>query len=158
MFWSFSKKVGKMANSYRAYFDIDSHYFPCIDDSATREHSDLWKNTFPHDTFIQLLGEMVRTLEGTTRRSIWIHGAYGTGKSQCAYALRKILTVSEAELKEYWAKFEPLQKKPELLEKISGLKDRKIIVAHRYASGTIREPRDLFLTIQEAIKEALAGA
>jgi hypothetical protein len=155
MFWSFLKGMEKMANSYQAYFDIDSHYFPCIDDSAIREHSDLWKKTFPHETFIQLLGEMARTLEGSTRRSIWIHGAYGTGKSQCAYALRKILTVPEAELKEYWDKFEPLRKKPELLEKISGLKDRKIIVAHRYAAGTIRDPRDLFLTIQEAIKEAL---
>jgi hypothetical protein len=155
MFWGFSKRKVKMANRYRAYFDIDEHYFPCIDDSAIQKQASLWKNTFPHETFIKLLDSMVRTLEGGTKRSLWIHGAYGTGKSQCAYALRKILTVPESELKEYWGKFEPLRQKSELLEKISGLKDRKIIVAHRYASGTITEPNQLFLAVQEAIKEAL---
>lgn len=59
-------------------------------------------------------------LGGTTNRSIWIHGAYGTGKSQCAYALKKILEVPNDELRAYWDRYEPLKKNKALLEKLIG--------------------------------------
>ena len=41
---------------------------------------------------------------------VWIHGAYGTGKSQCAYALKSILEVPEDELKAYWDSYDALKK------------------------------------------------
>ena len=93
-------EIGK----YRQFFDIDEKYFPCIDDSAIEAGAE-WKNTYPHETFISLLKNTERMLGGTTKRSIWIHGAYGTGKSQCAYALKKILEAPEEEVKEYWSRY-----------------------------------------------------
>jgi len=142
--------VGK----YRQFFDIDEKYFPCIDDSAI-EAGAPWKNTYPHEAFIGLLKNVERMLGGTTKRSVWIHGAYGTGKSQCAYALKQILDVSEEELKEYWDMYEPLKNNKDLLQKLLGHKDRKIITAYRYASGGITTPRDLFFAIQESVKTAI---
>jgi len=88
-------------------------------------------------------------------RTLWIEGAYGTGKSQCAYALRKIFEVPEAELRAYWDRYEPLKKKTDLLEKMIGHKGKGIVVAHRYASGGIMSARDLFFAVQESIKLAL---
>ena len=79
---------------YCEYFDIDEAYFPCIDESAINAGVD-WKKTYPHETFIKLLKMTEAMLSGTTKRSLWIHGAYGTGKSRCAYALKKILEVPE---------------------------------------------------------------
>ena len=139
---------------YRQFFDIDENYFPCIDDSAI-EAGAPWENTYPHAAFIDLLKSTERMLSGTTKRSVWIHGAYGTGKSQCAYALKKILEVPEEELKDYWNKFEPLRNNNDLLQKILGHKERKVITAYRYASGDITTPRSLFFAIQESIKKAL---
>lgn len=144
-------------NKYREYFDIDEAYFPCIDDSAINAGAP-WDNTYPHETFISLLKKTEYMLGGSTKRSLWIHGAYGTGKSQCALALRKILEAPEDELQDYWDKYEPLQKHSDLLQKLLGHKSRGIVTAHRYASGGISTPREFFFAIQESVKAALISA
>ncbi len=142
--------VGK----YCQFFDVKEKYFPCIDDSAIRDGAE-WKDTYPHDAFVSLLKNVERMLGGTTKRSVWIHGAYGTGKSKCAYALKKILDAPEEELKEYWEMYEPLKNNQDLLQKIIGHKERGIVTAYRYASGGITTPRDLFFAIQESVKASL---
>ncbi|MGV8058733.1 MAG: hypothetical protein AB2L12_12025 [Smithellaceae bacterium] len=142
-------------NKYREYFDIDERYFPCIDDAAINAGAP-WENTYPHSTFIEMLTEMERALARQNNgRTLWIEGAYGTGKSQCAYALRKILEVPEDELRAYWDRYDPLKKKTDLLEKLIGHKGKEIVVAHRYASGGIMSARDLFFAVQESVKSAL---
>lgn len=144
-------------NKYREYFDIDERYFPCIDDAAIDAGAP-WENTYPHTTFIEMLTEMERALSRqNSGKTLWIEGAYGTGKSQCAYALRKILEVPEAELRAYWNSYEPLKtnKNRDLLERIVRQKDSGIVTVYRYASGSIMSPRDLFFAIQESVKLSL---
>lgn len=143
-----------MSMKYCEYFDIDENYFPCIDESAINGGAS-WTNTFPHETFIELLKSIERMLGGSTNRSVWIHGAYGTGKSQCALAVRRILELPEEDVRAYWELYEPLKKNANLLEKILGHKERGIITAYRYASGNINTPEQLFLAVQESIKKAL---
>lgn len=143
------------SNKYREYFDIDERYFPCIDEAAIDAGAP-WENTYPHSTFIDMLTEMERALARQNNgRTLWIEGAYGTGKSQCALALRRILEVPEEELRAYWDRYEPLKKKTDLREKLVGHKKKGIVVAHRYASGGIMSARDLFFAIQESVKAAL---
>ena len=144
------QKIGK----YCEYFDVDDKYFPCIDDSAIRNGA-RWENTYPHETFIRLLEETERMLGGNTRKSLWIHGAYGTGKSQCAYALKKILEVPEDQLKAYWDEYSPLKRHTALFSKLIGHKRRGIIPAWRYASGSIATVQQLLLAVQESISHAL---
>ena len=142
-------------NKYREYFDIDEDYFPCIDDAAIDAGAP-WVNTYPHSTFIEMLTQMERALaRQNSGKTLWIEGAYGTGKSQCAYALRRILQVPEDELRAYWNRYGPLKEKTDLLEKLIGHKKKGIVVAHRYASGGIMSPGDLFFAIQESVKAAL---
>lgn len=142
------------SNKYCEYFDVDEAYFPCIDESAINAGAP-WETTYPHDTFIELLTSVEKMLGGTTNRSIWIHGAYGTGKSQCAFALKKILEVPETELRSYWDKYEPLKKNNALLEKLIGHKEQGVLIAYRYASGSIATPQQLFFAVQESIKKSL---
>jgi hypothetical protein len=146
-------------NKYREYFYIDEEYFPQVNDSAIAAASpDFWTRTYPHYTFIEMLNNMERVLARQEKRSLWIEGAYGTGKSQCAYALKKILEVPEEELRAYWDRYEPLKKKTDLLEKLIGHKQKGTITAYRYASGMISSPRDLFLAVQESVKASLVAA
>lgn len=139
---------------YCEYFDVNEKYFPCIDESAINSGA-AWDTTYPHQTFIDLLNRTEKMLSGNTNRSIWIHGAYGTGKSQCAYTLKKLLEVPETKVRNYWNKFEPLKKNPVLLEKLIGHKAQGIVTAYRYASGSISTPQQLFFAVQESIKKAL---
>lgn len=131
-----------MANKYSDYFEVNEEYFPCFDESAINKGA-TWDDTYPHATFVELLNATERMLGGTTNRSLWIHGAYGTGKSKCAYALKKILEVSEEELSAYWDKYEQLRNNQPLLGKILGHKEQGIICAYRYASGSISTPEAL---------------
>ena len=148
-----------MANTkYREYFDINEQYFPQINDSSIKNNPNLWINTFPHESFIKMLREMERALSRKTFRSIWIEGVYGTGKSQCAYALKKILDAPKEEIQEYWDKYTPLKKERDLLGKIIGHRDRKIVTAYRYASGGISSPRELFFAIQDTLKTSLENS
>lgn len=142
-------------NRYCEYFDVDETYFPCVDESAISSGLVDWTATYPHDTFIELLQATEKMLGGSTNRSIWIHGAYGTGKSRCAYALKKILEVSETELAEYWDKYAVLKKNPVLMKQLLGHKQRGIITAYRYASGGITSSQQFFMAVQESIKKAL---
>lgn len=139
---------------YCEYFDVNEKYFPCIDESAINSGA-AWDTTYPHQTFIDLLNRTEKMLSGNTNRSIWIHGAYGTGESQCAYTLKKLLEVPETEVRNYWDKFEPLKKNHVLLEKLIGHKAQGIVTAYRYASGSISTPQQLFFAVQESIKKAL---
>ena len=111
---------------YCEYFGVNEKYFPCIDESAINSGA-AWDTTYPHQTFVDLLTLTEKMLSGNTNRSIWIHGAYGTGKSQCAYTLKKLLEVPENEVRAYWDKFEPLKKNPVLLEKLIGHKAQGIV-------------------------------
>lgn len=142
------------SKKYCEYFDVDEEYFPCIDESAINAGAP-WETTYPHETFIDLLNSAEKMLGGTTNRSIWIHGAYGTGKSQCAYALKKILEVPNDELQAYWDRYEPLKKNSALLKKFIGHKEQGVLTAYRYASGSIASPQLLFLAVQESIRAAL---
>ncbi len=142
------------SKKYCEYFDVNESYFPCIDESAINAGAP-WETTYPHETFIDLLNSAEKMLGGTTNRSIWIHGAYGTGKSQCAYALKKILEVPNDELHAYWDRYEPLKKNKALLEKLIGHKEQGVLTAYRYASGSITSPQLLFLAVQESIRAAL---
>ena len=139
---------------YCEYFDIDEKYFPCIDESAINSGA-AWDSTYPHETFIELLNTTEKMLGGSTNRSIWIHGAYGTGKSQCAYTLKKILEEPEDEVRAYWDKYDALKKNTVLLDKLLGHKAQGIVTAYRYASGSITTPQQLFFAVQESIKKAL---
>ncbi len=143
-----------MANKYCDYFEVNEEYFPCFDESAINSGV-TWDDTYPHKTFLELLSMTEKMLGGTTNRSLWIHGAYGTGKSKCAYALKKILEVPEDEIRAYWDKYEQLRNNKPLLEKLLGHKEQGIVCAYRYASGSISNPQQLFMAVQESVKAAL---
>ena len=140
--------------NYDQFFDVDEKYFPCIDDSAIAGGA-RWDTTYPHATFIKLLRATENMLGGSTNRSVWIHGAYGTGKSQCAFALKSILEVPEDELKAYWDSYDALKKESDLLAKLLGHRDRGIVTVYRYATGGITTPQKFFAAIQESVREAL---
>ena len=141
---------------YRSYFDFDESYYPQVTDVAMHKTADLWLRTFPHATFIELLRKMERVMARQEGRSLWISGAYGTGKSQCAYTLKKILNVPEAELRAYWESYDALKKEGDLYQRLLGHRnaDGGIVTVYRYAN-TPNSTRELLVAVQESVQRAL---
>lgn len=142
--------------SYREYFDIDPDYFPQVDKKIIEEHPDLWKKFYPHPTFIKLLKSMVDVLSRKQKLSVWVDGAYGTGKSYAVLTLKKLIEASDEETNAY---FERYNLDKFLCQKLIAQKNEgKILVCHRYVSSDIQSDTDLVVAIQECVEKALADA
>ena len=137
---------------YGLYFDIDPDYFPAVNEAVINNNPDMWKKYYPHATFIKLVKDTVNVLRKEQKRSIWVEGAYGTGKSHAVLTLKKLLDASEEETKEYFEKF---QMDNDLFNKLQGAKNSgEILTVHRYGSSSIRGDHNLVFAIQESIEKA----
>ena len=140
-------------DTYRNYFDIDPDYFPAVNEAVINKNPDMWKKYFPHTTFIKLIKDTVSVLRKEQKRSIWVEGEFGTGKSHAVLTLKKLLDASEEETKEYFQKF---QIDNDIFNKLQGAKNSGVILTvHRYGSSSIRGDHNLVFAIQESIEKAL---
>lgn len=142
--------------NYRHYFDIDPDYFPAVNEAVINSNPDMWKKFFPHDTFIKLIKNTVNVLDRKQKLSIWVEGAYGTGKSHAVLTLKKLLDADESDVQEYFEKYE-MDK--DLCNNFLRIKNSgRVLTVHRYGSSNIHGDNDLVLAIQESIEKAFAAA
>lgn len=140
--------------SYRDYFNIDPEYFPQVDKRIIDTQPDLWKKFYPHPSFVSLLKATVDVLKRKQKLSIWVDGAYGTGKSHAVLTLKKLIEASDEDTAAYFEKYglDSFLCKNLTAEKNAG----KILVCHRYGSSDITSDTELIVAIQEGIEKALA--
>lgn len=140
--------------SYRDYFDIDPEYFPQVDKRIIDTVPDLWKKFYPHPSFVNLVKATVEVLKRKQKLSVWVDGAYGTGKSHAVLTLKKLIEASEEDTKAYFEKYglDNFLCKDLMAQKEAG----KILVCHRYGSSDINNDTDLIVALQEGIEKALA--
>ena len=91
--------------SYRDYFDIDPEYFPQVDKRIIDTQPDLWKKFYPHPSFVAILKATVDVLKRKQKLSVWVDGAYGTGKSHAVLTLKKLIEASDEETATYFEKY-----------------------------------------------------
>lgn len=142
--------------SYREYFDIDPEYFPQVDKTIIEQQPDLWKKFYPHPSFVQLLKAMVDVLKRKQKLSVWVDGAYGTGKSHAVFTLKKLLEATDDEITNYFNKYNLDSYLCQNL--ISEKNGGKILVCHRYGSSDIQSDTDLIIAVQEGIEKAMKEA
>ena len=141
---------------YRHYFDIDPDYFPAVNEAVINSKPDMWKKFFPHETFVKLLRNTVNVLDRKQKLSIWVEGAYGTGKSHAVLTEKKLLDANAEETKAY---FERYHLDMDLYNNLQRIKESgKILTVHRYCSSNIYGDNDLVLAVQESVEKALAAA
>lgn len=147
-------------NKYSDYLEVVD--FPSeINENSVKEASFRWQDTFPHKTFIDLIKAADRMLGRATssdRKSIWVEGAYGTGKSRIAWTLKTLLECSEEELKEYFDEYEDLRRETDLRDRLLGHKRGKIVTVYCYGSGEINNIRDLTMKVYAETAKALKNA
>jgi len=146
-------------DTYRNYFDIDPEYLAQINEAEIESHPDLWKKFYPHETFVKLIKDTISVISRKQKKSIWVEGAYGTGKSHAVLTLKKLLDASEEDTKAYFDKYHD-ELDNDLYNKFQQIKsgDQKILTVHRYGSSSINGDNDLVFAIQESIVNALSKA
>lgn len=139
---------------YRDYFNIDPKYYAAVTADLIDSGKVSWKNFYPHETFVKLLEKTHDVLSGKDPRSLWVEGAYGTGKSHAALTVKSLLEATDEEVREY---FNDYGLKRDLCQKLITDKNAgKLITIHRIGSASIRSDQDLILALQDSIMRALA--
>jgi len=142
-----------MAKLYREYFNIDPKYYAAVTADLIEQGKVSWKGFLPHETFVKLLEVTYRALSGQDPRSIWVEGAYGTGKSHAALTVKSILDATDDEVIAY---FEDFGLSHDLRDKYVALKNSgKILTVHRVGSASIDTDLDLVMAVQQSIMAAL---
>ena len=142
-----------MTDTYEKYFNIDPTYYAAVTAELIKEGKVSWKKFYPHATFVKLLETTRRVLSGGAHRSIWVEGAYGTGKSHAALTVKSILEASDQEVRDY---FDDFGLSSDLRDKFISLKNSgTILTVHRIGSASIHTEMDLVMAVQQSIMAAL---
>jgi len=140
----------EVKNAYKNYFDIDENYYPSVSDELLAGGFVDWKSFYPHETFVKLLNDTASILRRKQKLSIWVQGAYGTGKSHAVLTLKKILDAPEVEVQNYFAEH---NLDMDLFNTIQGAKAQgEILTIHRVGASGIKGDNSLIMAIQESIK------
>ena len=147
-------------NNYSDYLEVVD--FPSeINPSSIKDSSFDWKKTYAHKTFIELLKAaeaMLARQTSNSKKSLWVHGAYGTGKSRLVWTLKKLLECLDEDFNEYFSSDE-LKDEPDLRDKLAAHRHSgRIITAYRYSCGEINNFDDFIMAIYKDVSAALKKA
>lgn len=139
--------------TYRDYFNIDPKYYAAVTEDLIKSGKVKWDAFYPHETFVKLLEKTHIMLSGKDSRSLWVEGAYGTGKSHAALTVKSMLEASDEEIRAY---FQEYGLRNDLCQQlITDKSNGRLITIHRIGSASIRSDQDLILAIQDSIMAAL---
>jgi hypothetical protein len=141
---------------YIDYLDIDKDFQAVFNEEVDRTHRNLWKTFIPHENFIKLLDTVIKALEREKRenlKSIWLYGAYGTGKSHAVFVLKHLLEDPDDEVEEYLKKFSDILGDTRI-RKLMALRKQRVLVIFRSSAGHIDSSVKLLLEVQQSIYNA----
>jgi hypothetical protein len=138
---------------YKDYFGIKPDWTPTMEWDSINKNPETWLDFYPHASFVTLLRELFKSLNGGTK-PLWIHGAYGTGKTHTALALQKLFTDDDARVNKF------LEKRAHLIpesvrSEILALRAQKILVAYDINSDGVDAKNQFLMRLQHKITEEL---
>ena len=142
-------------NKYFEYFAIDEGYYPEINESSIKDPKNKWQYTFPHKDIVELLKSMERALSRSDKKSLWIEGSYGTGKSRILWMMQNLLSCPENDFDAYFDEYDNLRGEIDLRERLRTIRNGKIITVTRYATGDITSTQKLIFAVFESLTVAL---
>ncbi|GHV32100.1 hypothetical protein FACS18949_02070 [Clostridia bacterium] len=140
---------------YSNYIELSANYESVVDLDAEERNPNLWQDYIVHEDMKNAVKAVCQTLlweDNDKRRSFWIHGAYGTGKSYAAIVLKHLFEDSltnisgflgKPSLAEYRSRFEKIRKKGQFL------------VAWKSGATDIKSGTHLMMAMEVAIKNKL---
>ena len=142
-------------NKYLEYFAIDEGYYPEINESSIKDPNNKWQYTFPHKDIVALLKLIERALSRSDKKSLWLEGSYGTGKSRILWMMQNLLSCPEKDFDDYFNEYDNLREEIDLRERLRTIRNGKVLTAARYATGDITSTKKLIFAVFETLTAAL---
>ena len=144
---------------YSDYIEVRKDFIPVFTEEADRSNPNAWKSFIPHKGFEDVVNRLTKALERGTaedRRSIWMRGAYGTGKTYASFVIKHLLEDPKEQIVDYFTG-SPSERMRTTWRQFSSIRDRgPILVPYLSSSSHINSTFKFLAEIQKAIKVALA--
>jgi hypothetical protein len=141
---------------YADYIEVKKDFIPVFSEEVDREQPQGWKSFIPHKGLRDILVGLIKAFErgsSADKLSLWVHGAYGTGKTFAAFVLKHLLEDPLDEVEDYFSNQSELRN---LWPRFKSLRERgPYIVVYRSSSDHITSSLKLLVEIQQAVKETL---
>lgn len=141
---------------YNKFIELSQNYESVVDLDAEERNPNLWQEYIVHDDMKRAIDAVCQTIaweDNDKRRSFWIHGAYGTGKSYAAIVLKHLFEDKVADIESF------LNKPSLAVYKKRFLKLRQkgeYLVAWKSGATDIKSGTHLMMEMEVKIKEKLA--
>lgn len=138
---------------YKDYFKISEDYAPCMTREAINREPRTWLQFYPHETFVKLLRDLLACMNGGNK-SVWLTGAYGTGKSHAALVLQKLFMDDASRVNEW------LEHRKELVPEavraaLNTLRSNRVLAVFDTKSDGLKTPEQFLVRIENSIIQAL---
>lgn len=142
--------------TYSDYIELSPHYESVVDQDSETRHPDLWQEYIVHEDMVEAVEKIclsIRNQQKDDRRSFWIHGAYGTGKSYAGIVLKHLFEDRVEDIETF---FERKQKLKPLSKDFLAIRKRgKFLVVWETGCTGIRNGVSLMMKMEVKIRQQL---
>lgn len=137
---------------YRDYFTVPANYRAVMTREAINETPETWLDFYPHATYIDLLNTLF-----DERRSLWITGNFGTGKSNAALVTQKLF-MDDISRVEKWFEINStvIKNRDALREKLIQARESGILVVYDYNASGIDPNEGFLVRLEKGVLTALS--
>ena len=137
---------------YGEIIELNDYFQPVYD--LENEIGTYWKQFIPNEKFYKVLSETMNSLENSKpeeRKSIWLQGAYGTGKSHATAVIKHLLFDGLDEINDFIENLEE-----QIKFKIKNFrKNKKVFPVVLKGTSSVIDNRTFALVLEKAVKNAL---
>ena len=139
---------------YKDYFGIRPDYVPCMTWADLNKTPETWLGFYPHDSFVEILRVLLKSLGGGANKTLWITGAYGTGKSYASLVLQKLFTDDENRVLN-WLDLREAQIPTPVRKELLARRGEKVIVVYDVNADGVDAKNQFIMRLQRGITKAL---
>ena len=145
---------------YADYFSIRSDYAPVMTLADINKSPETWLGFYPHESFIAILRDLLATLNGqrigaSQARTLWITGAYGTGKSHASLVLQKLFCDSDVRVTR-WLELRQKLIPETVRDALLARRKEKVLVVYDVNSDGVDAKNQFLMRLQKGIGNALS--
>lgn len=138
---------------YKDYFGIRPDYAPIMTRANIDKSPETWLGFYPHDSFLEILRELLKSLNGG-KKTLWITGAYGTGKSHASLVLQKLFTDDHSRVQE-WLDRRSAQIPEPVRNGLLAQLGTKVLVVYDVNADGVDAKNQFLMRLQRGITKAL---
>lgn len=140
---------------YNTYIELSPHYESVVDIDSESRHPDMWQEYIVHEDMkeaIEKICDSMKYEDVDKRRSFWIHGAYGTGKSYAAIVLKHLFEDNTDSIRRFMSK----QMLIPYRERFLSVREKgEFLVIWKSQATDIKSGIQLMMTMEDAIRKKL---